>query len=81
MIEGDRHPDRAIPRTLHGRSGLYLRFDQMLIRPDPRSARGLSLFGVAMTNLSGRVEESHFLELAFSRPEPSVAAMPIRSAS
>jgi porin len=35
----------------------------MLIRPDPRSARGLSLFGVAMTNLSGRVEESHFLEL------------------
>lgn len=50
-------------RTLHGRSGLYFRFDQMLIRPDPRSKRGLSLFGVAMTNLSGRVEESRFLEL------------------
>lgn len=49
--------------TLHGRSGLYARFDQMLTRPDPSSDRGLALFGVAMTNLSGRVEESHFLEL------------------
>jgi porin len=35
----------------------------MLTRPDPLSDRGLSLFGVAMTNLSGRVEERHFLEL------------------
>ncbi|WP_313808760.1 carbohydrate porin [Sphingobium sp.] len=43
--------------TRHGRSGLYARFDQQL------TERGLSLFGVAMTNLSGRVEESHFLEL------------------
>jgi porin len=49
--------------TLHGRSGIYMRFDQMLTRPDPRSDRGLTLFGVAMTNLSGRVEERHFLEL------------------
>jgi hypothetical protein len=81
MIEGDRHPDRAIPRTLHGRSGLYLRFDQMLIRPDPRSARGLSLFGVAMTNLSGGLRKAISWNWAFSRPEPSVAAMPIRSAS
>lgn len=46
-----------------GRSGIYVRFDQMLTRPDPMSERGLSLFGVAMTNLSGRVEERHFLEL------------------
>lgn len=51
------------PATLHGRSGLYFRFDQMLTRPDPRSKRGLALFGVAMANLSGRVEESHYLEL------------------
>lgn len=51
------------PATLHGRSGLYFRFDQMLTRPDPRSKRGLTLFGVAMANLSGRVEESHYLEL------------------
>jgi porin len=49
--------------TQHGRSGIYARFDQMLTRPDPLSDRGLSLFGVAMTNLSGRVEERHFLEL------------------
>jgi len=35
----------------------------MLTRPDPTSERGLSVFGVAMTNLSGRVEERHFLEL------------------
>ncbi|EIZ80887.1 carbohydrate-selective porin, OprB family protein [Novosphingobium sp. Rr 2-17] len=49
--------------TRHGRSGIYFRFDQMLTRPDPRSERGLSLFGVAMTNLSGDVEESHYLEL------------------
>ena len=49
--------------TLKGRSGIYVRFDQMLTRPDPNSERGLSVFGVAMTNLSGRVEERHFLEL------------------
>lgn len=49
--------------TLKGRSGIYVRFDQMLTRPDPASERGLSIFGVAMTNLSGRVEERHFLEL------------------
>lgn len=45
----------------HGRSGLYFRFDQMLTRPDPTSQRGLSLFGVAMANLSGQVEESRYL--------------------
>jgi porin len=49
--------------TRHGRSGIYVRFDQMLTRPDSSSKRGLALFGVAMTNLSGRVEESRFLEL------------------
>lgn len=50
-------------RTLHGRSGIYARFDRMVTRPDPASPRGLAVFGVAMTNLSGRVEESRFLEL------------------
>lgn len=49
--------------TLHGRSGIYARFDQMLTRPKSGSDRGLTLFGVAMTNLSGRVEERHFLEI------------------
>ncbi|MEV5033857.1 carbohydrate porin [Sphingobium sp. LMC3-1-1.1] len=47
--------------TRNGRSGLYVRFDQMLTRPDLASQRGLSIFGVAMTNLSGRVEESRYL--------------------
>lgn len=50
-------------RTRKGRSGAYIRFDQALTRPDPKSERGLSVFGVAMTNVSGRVEESHYLEL------------------
>ena len=49
-------------QTRNGRSGIYFRFDQRLTRPDPRSQRGLSVFGVAMTNLSGRVEESRFLD-------------------
>ncbi|MDE1917822.1 MAG: carbohydrate porin [Sphingomonadales bacterium] len=49
--------------TLKGRSGLYLRFDQVLTRPDPHSRRGLAVFGVAMTNVSGRVEESHYFDL------------------
>ena len=49
--------------TLKGRSGVYARFDQMLTRPDMHSHRGLAVFGVAMTNLSGRVEQRHFLEL------------------
>jgi len=47
--------------TRNGRSGLYARFDQQLTRPDPASPRGLSIFGVAMTNLSGQVEESRYL--------------------
>jgi porin len=49
--------------TLKGRNGLYLRFDQQLTRPDPRSQRGLAVFGVAMANISGRVEESHYFDL------------------
>jgi porin len=47
----------------NGRSGLYFRFEQQLTRPDPTSKRGLNLFGVAMTNLSGRVEESRFWDI------------------
>lgn len=46
-----------------GRSGLYVRFDQALTRPDPKSDRGLTVFGVAMANVSGQVEEDHYLEL------------------
>jgi porin len=49
--------------TEKGRTGLYLRFDQVLTRPDPASHRGLAVFGVAMANVSGRVEESRFLEV------------------
>ncbi|MEG3083023.1 carbohydrate porin [Sphingomonas sp. PB2P12] len=49
--------------TQHGRSGMFFRFDQMLTRPDPKSERGLSMFGVAMANLSGRVTETHYLEM------------------
>ncbi|GAM06247.1 carbohydrate porin [Novosphingobium sp. MBES04] len=53
----------GLPAAQHnGRSGLFFRFDQRLTRPDPTSDRGLSVFGVAMTNLSGRVEESRFLD-------------------
>lgn len=48
--------------TYKGRTGLYLRFDQVLTRPDPHSQRGLAVFGVAMTNVSGRVEESHYFD-------------------
>ncbi|HWU01755.1 MAG TPA: carbohydrate porin [Novosphingobium sp.] len=51
------------PAMLKGRSGLYLRFDQVLTRPDPNSQRGLAVFGVAMANISGRVEESHYFDL------------------
>ena len=40
-------------RTLHGRSGIYVRFDQQLTRPDPRTRRGLSIFGVAALLLAG----------------------------
>lgn len=49
--------------TRHGRSGVFVRFDQMLTRADPRSPRGLAVFGVAMANVSGRVNETRFLEL------------------
>lgn len=49
--------------TYKGRTGLYLRFDQVLTRPDPGSQRGLAVFGVVMANVSGRVEESHYFDL------------------
>lgn len=49
--------------TRHGRSGGFFRFDQMILRPDPNSERGLTLFGVAMVNFSGRVSESRYFEL------------------
>ncbi|ASG23516.1 carbohydrate porin [Nitrospirillum viridazoti] len=49
--------------TLNGRSGVFFRFEQMVLRPDDTSQRGLTLFGVAMTGTSGRLIEDHFLEL------------------
>jgi porin len=49
--------------TRHGRTGAFFRFEQMLTRPDPDTQRGLTLFGVAMANLSGRATESRYLEL------------------
>jgi porin len=51
------------PATHRGRSGAFIRFDQMVLRPDPKSQRGLTVFGVGMTSLSGRVTEDHYVEL------------------
>lgn len=66
----------------NGRSGLYFRFEQQLTRAGSQSKRGLSLYGVAMTNLSGRVEESRFWDLGLvqtgtfaGRDEDSVGFM------
>jgi porin len=47
----------------HDRSGAFIRFDQMLTRPDPNSDRGLTLFGVAMTRISGQETENRFYEI------------------
>jgi porin len=49
--------------TDHGRSGAFFRFDQMVWRPDSNSKRGLTLFGIVMTRVSGRVTEDRFYEL------------------
>jgi porin len=48
--------------TLRGRSAIYVRFDQMIARPSLTSMRGLTLFGVAMKNVSGDVRESNYEE-------------------
>ncbi|AHJ64801.1 Porin [Granulibacter bethesdensis CGDNIH4] len=56
-------------QSLYGRSGAYIRFDQMVWRPD-HSARGLTLFGVAMTGLSGRLAEDYFLEAGMVMTAP-----------
>jgi porin len=37
-----------------GRSSAWLRFDQMVTRPDPLSERGLSVFGTALAGVDGR---------------------------
>jgi porin len=46
-----------------GRSGAFVRFDQTIVRPSLASERRLSLFGVAMTSISGRLTEDRYLEL------------------
>lgn len=51
--------------TLNGRGGIFFRFDQMIWRPNMNSERGLTVFGVAMKNVAGRVAEDHFLEIGF----------------
>lgn len=48
--------------TRKGRSGLYVRAEQQITGTAGPNPRGLAIFGVAMTNLSGRVEESRFLD-------------------
>lgn len=65
--------------TLNGRSGAFVRFEQMVHRPDPDAQRGLTLFGVAMAGTSGRLVEDHFLELGLvqrgtfsSRPDDTI---------
>lgn len=37
-----------------GRSSAWVRFDQMITRPDPLSERGLTIFGTALAGVSGR---------------------------
>jgi porin len=51
--------------TQRGRSGGFVRFEQMVWRPDPASERGLTVFGVAMTGTSGQLTQDRFLELGF----------------
>lgn len=51
------------PARRFGRTGAYVRFDQAVTRMDGPSSRGLSVFGVAMVNVSGRVPSNRFLEL------------------
>ena len=54
----------TLPYENHfGRSGLYARFDQMVWRPDPTSERGLTVFGIYMQNVTGRVQEDNFFAL------------------
>jgi porin len=53
----------AASATDHGRAGLFARFDQMIWRPDNAKQRGLTLFGVAMTNTEGHVTEKQYYEL------------------
>jgi porin len=46
----------------HGRSGAYLSIDQVVWRPTANVTRGMRLFGLVMTTVSGRVVEDHFLQ-------------------
>ncbi|WP_299308118.1 carbohydrate porin [uncultured Croceicoccus sp.] len=48
------------PLERRGRSGLYFRAEQKVTGAGNGDPRGLSLFGVVMTNLSGEVELSDF---------------------
>ncbi|WP_156840206.1 carbohydrate porin [Novosphingobium aquimarinum] len=50
------------PATRKGRSGLYVRAEQQITGNGGSQPHGLAIFGVVMTNLSGRVEESRFLD-------------------
>jgi porin len=47
----------------YGRSSAWIRFDQMIVRPDPTSERGLSLFGIALAGVDGRNTLSNYFTL------------------
>lgn len=51
------------PARRFGRTSAYIRFDQALTRHGGPSSRGLSIFGVAMIKVAGRVPSNRFLEL------------------
>ena len=61
-VDRGDYADPLTGATDKGRSGLYLRADRA-ISWDARTGRGLQVFGVAMANVDGRVEEAHYLEL------------------
>ena len=47
------------------RSGVFVRFEQQVTRPDPASPRGLIVFGAALWGTSGELTQDRFLELGF----------------
>ena len=51
--------------TQNGRSGVFARFEQTVLRPDLNSRRRLTLFGAVLTGIEGELTQDYYLKAGF----------------
>lgn len=51
--------------TQNGRSGIFARFEQTILRPDLNSKRSVTIFGAVLTGTSGELIEDEYIKAGF----------------